>query len=273
MKRNPSTLLLAVVVLVAWLIPWNQARAQTPSPDAPLAKQLKAFYRETKFGPVAKGFAVLTPGTVLTIREPGLLGVPPANVAFGKSTYGDGELHPPTTGNRNIIGNVTRLLEVGEKVYVQTLDVNLKSDSVTLFIVECDSCNGVNQQSSFKSMISFEFAKGSLAAADPAQIENTIGQVLSIDPSSNRGQQPQDSPTQQQGQLQQTHPQQEQTQQSSEQPAPPAQPPTIKLGQTVDQVQAVLGQPDKIVDLGAKVIYVYGGLKVTFVNGKVADAQ
>jgi len=146
---------------------------------------------------------------------------------------------------------------------VQTVDLNLKSDRVTLIIVECDSCNGVNQQSSFKSMVSFEFAKGSLATADPAQIENTIGQVLSIDNSSNGGQQPQYSSAQQQGQQQQP----------PEQQAPPPQPPTIQLGQTVDQVQAVLGQPDKIVNLGAKLIYVYKDLKVTFMNGKVADAQ
>jgi len=263
MKRNLSTLLPVVAVLAAALIPWNQARPQAPSPDAPLAEQLKALYKVTKFGAVAKGFTVLSPGTVLVIRKAGILGVPPANVAFGNSIYRDGELHQPTTSNRMIIGNVTRFLQVGEKVYVQTVDVNLKSDRVTLIIVECDSCNGVNQQSSFKSMVSFEFAKGSLATPDPAQIENTIGQVLSIDNSSNGGQQPQDSSAQQQGQQQQP----------PEQQAPPPQPPTIQLGQTVDQVQAVLGQPDKIVNLGAKLIYVYKDLKVTFMNGKVADAQ
>jgi hypothetical protein len=38
-------------------------------------------------------------------------------------------------------------------------------------------------------------------------------------------------------------------------------------------VQAVLGQPDKIFNLGAKQIYVYKDVKVTFQNGKVADVQ
>lgn len=292
MKRNLSTLLYAVAVLVAALIPWNQARAQESSPGPVLAEKLKAVYKVTKFGPVGKGFAVLSPGTVLVIRKAGILGVPPTNVAFGNLIYRDGELHEPTSDNRLIIGNVTRLLPAGEKVYVQTVDVNLKSDRVTLFIVECDSCNGVSQQSSFKSMVSFEFAKGTLATADPAQIENTIGQVFSIDSSSNAEQQPPDSSARQQGQQQQppeqqapekqTPPpqppdssahQQGQRQQPPEQQAHPAQPPTIQLGQTVDQVQAVLGQPDEIVNLGAKVIYVYKNLKVTFMNGKVADAQ
>ena len=36
---------------------------------------------------------------------------------------------------------------------------------------------------------------------------------------------------------------------------------------------ASLGQPEKIVNLGAKQIYVYKDLKVTFVKGKVSDVQ
>ena len=39
------------------------------------------------------------------------------------------------------------------------------------------------------------------------------------------------------------------------------------------QVKAALGTPDKVVNLGPKQIYVYKDLKVTFVNGKVADVQ
>jgi hypothetical protein len=38
-------------------------------------------------------------------------------------------------------------------------------------------------------------------------------------------------------------------------------------------VKAALGQPDKIVNLGAKQIYVYKDIKVTFINGKVSDVQ
>jgi|SRR5208337_3074672 len=52
-----------------------------------------------------------------------------------------------------------------------------------------------------------------------------------------------------------------------------AEPQTIQLGQTTGQVRAVLGQPDKIVNLGAKQIYVYKDLKVTFVSERVSDVQ
>lgn len=54
-------------------------------------------------------------------------------------------------------------------------------------------------------------------------------------------------------------------------PAPP--PVEISLGQTVDQVTGALGQPKNIVDLGAKKIYVFKDMKVTFKDGKVTDVQ
>jgi hypothetical protein len=38
-------------------------------------------------------------------------------------------------------------------------------------------------------------------------------------------------------------------------------------------VVSALGKPEKIVDLGAKQIYVYKDLKITLVNGKVSDVQ
>ena len=55
--------------------------------------------------------------------------------------------------------------------------------------------------------------------------------------------------------------------------APPAPPAEIALGQTVDQVTGALGQPKNMVDLGAKKIYVFKDMKVTFKDGKVADVQ
>lgn len=57
--------------------------------------------------------------------------------------------------------------------------------------------------------------------------------------------------------------------------APPAAaaPVEISVGQTIEQVTAAMGQPKQIVKAGAKQIYVYPDLKVTFVNGKVSDVQ
>jgi len=56
--------------------------------------------------------------------------------------------------------------------------------------------------------------------------------------------------------------------------AAPAAPVSVDLGQTIDQVQAALGAPARVANLGPKVIYYYsGGMKVTFKDGKVSDVQ
>ena len=51
------------------------------------------------------------------------------------------------------------------------------------------------------------------------------------------------------------------------------EPPTLSLGMTVDEVKAIQGQPEKIVDLGSKKMYLYKDLKITFSDGKVSDIQ
>jgi hypothetical protein len=55
------------------------------------------------------------------------------------------------------------------------------------------------------------------------------------------------------------------------QPVPPTT--TLSVGQSPDEVKAILGNPANIVSLGTKQIYVYKDVKVTFNNGKVTDIQ
>jgi hypothetical protein len=52
-----------------------------------------------------------------------------------------------------------------------------------------------------------------------------------------------------------------------------ATPPTIRPGQTIAEVTAMLGQPKTIADNGAVKVYVYADLKITFTNGTVSDVQ
>jgi len=266
MKRNFSKRLQVIAIFFLGFLSANLARAQAQlPPDAPLDAQLKSVYKLTKFGLDSGGFTVLSPGTILVIQKGGILGVPPAQLGLGISVFKDGELKQPSAGQRMFLGTQTRFLEVGEKVYVQKVDVNLKMDKIQITVVECDRCNGVNQTSLYKGAVAFEFAKGSLAAADPGMIEDTIAQVFTIDDGGNGNQQQnQDQNAQQQDQQQQPPPQQQ---------APPPEPTSIQMGMTVDQVESALGQPDKKVSIGAKLIYVYKDLKVTFTNGKVTDAQ
>jgi hypothetical protein len=58
-------------------------------------------------------------------------------------------------------------------------------------------------------------------------------------------------------------------------PPPPADapPPTIAVGQTKDQVAAAFGQPLRAAKIGAKDIFYYKDMKVTFINGKVSNVE
>jgi hypothetical protein len=58
-------------------------------------------------------------------------------------------------------------------------------------------------------------------------------------------------------------------------PPPPADtpPPTVAVGQTKDQVTTAFGQPVKAAKIGAKEIFYYKDMKVTFTNGKVSNIQ
>lgn len=50
-------------------------------------------------------------------------------------------------------------------------------------------------------------------------------------------------------------------------------PKSVELGNTPDEVQSVMGQPDKIINLGPRVIHVYSDMKIIYVDGKVSDVQ
>jgi hypothetical protein len=248
-----NTLAVSVgVVLVAGILGVEAAQAQDSAASS-LVDQLKTQYKLAKMGSDANGWSVVEAGTVLVIQKGGILGVPPGNATMAPATYKDGDLHRPNGFGVALLGQNTRQLTIGEKVYITKIDVHTKNDKIMLTIVECDPCNGVQQPTSYKSAVVFQFPKDYLSKADPSQIKDVISLVLAPDAS---------------GQQQEAETQQEQ---APDQTVPPPQ--TIQLGQTIDQVKTALGQPEKIVDLGQKQIYVYKDLKITFVNGKVADVQ
>jgi len=48
---------------------------------------------------------------------------------------------------------------------------------------------------------------------------------------------------------------------------------TVKVGMSPDELKQSLGNPDKIVDLGAKQVFIYKDMKVILIDGKVSDVQ
>jgi hypothetical protein len=208
-------------------------------------------------------------GTVLVIQKNGITGEAPNNLAPPcPSTWRDSALHAANAMCQMVEKNYSKALSTGDKVNPTSVVIHAKDEKVTVNFTECDSCNG-GDASSYRGSVTFVFPKGYLeGGADAGQIADVIGQVLAPpDPNADQNQQ-------QQGGQQQGGDQQQTQQPQQQQPQPPAAPPaSIQLGQTIDQVTASFGPPEKIVNLGTKQIYVYKDLKVTFVNGKVTDVQ
>jgi len=204
---------------------------------------------------------------ILVIQKNGITGQAPNNLAPPcGSTWKDNALHPGNTVCLLVQKNYSKALTKDEKVNPTSVVIHVKDEKVIVNFTECDSCNG-GDASSYKGSVAFQFPKGYIeGGADVGQIADVISQVLAPpDPNADQGNQQQ----QQGGDQQQA--QQQPQQQAPQQPAAP--PASIQLGQTVDQVTASFGPPEKIVNLGTKQIYVYKDLKVTFVNGKVTDVQ
>jgi hypothetical protein len=250
------------------------------APAVPLEDQLMAQYTLVKMGADTGGAAVVEQGTILVIKKGGILSVPYGDTSVVPTKYQDGTVHSPNNAVMKGIGfglgkigktQTTRLMQVGEKVYPSKIAVNLPKDQVTLSIIACDTCNNVSPTTFYKADVIFQFAKGSLATTSPSQVEDTIAELLNIDDS------PGDQGGGQSGNGNGNGNDQQGGNQGgggqAQQQAPPPEPQQIGKGQTPDQVKAAIGQPDKIVNLGAKQIYVYKDIKVTFINGRVSDVQ
>jgi hypothetical protein len=285
MRQKFDTTLSLIALLVTALIPWSLAAGQDAAPPS-LQEQLQAQYKSVKMGSDSNGPTVIEEGTVLAIQKGGVLGVPWGSPKPCPAKYENAALKPPggwcTAGRaeggkhgfgmlRNRIPGAsavsdsktntsdTRYFNKGEKVYASNIIVDLKNEKIAFGVVACDTCNQTNPPTYYKSEVDFQFAQGYLEKADVSKVEDTIGEVFAIDNSS-----PATG-------AQQPAAQSDQAAQPQQAPAQP--PPAIQLGQTIDQVVAALGQPEKTVNLGAKQIYVYKDLKITFVNGKVSDVQ
>lgn len=267
------------VAILATIFTAPRASAQAVS----LQEQLVAQYKVVKMGSDTSGYSVVEPGTLLAVQKGGLLGVPYSDKSALTNKYEGGTVHPPSglavAGKKALLGHfsstqsqgqTTKLFAKGDKVYATKIEVNLDKDTVTLGIVACDTCNKTDPPTYNKTNVVFEFPKGTLAKTSAGDVEDTIGQLLTVSDDSQQGQGQQGGQDQPAAQGDRQAAQQP-AQQPAEQPA--AEPQTIEKGQTTDQVQGSLGKPDKIVNLGTKQIWVYKDLKVTFLNGKVSDVQ
>jgi len=164
-------------------------------------------------------------------------------------------------------GCTSRKFVAGEKFWVT--GVTLQKDGI-LVSTFSDPYNDVR----YYGEIKFPFAKGSVPPVD--DFVKTVSEVITVQPADDKDDQ--GGKGDQNAQTAAAAPAAAPAPAPMPEIAPPpppadAPPPTIALGQTKDQVTAGFGQPQRIAKLGAKEIFYYKDMKVTFTNGKVSNVE
>lgn len=275
MRQRTELAVLTLVLILVGLTP-SLLTAQVPLDD-----QLKAQYNMVKMGEDSGGAAVIEAGTILNIKKGGILSVPYGDAAVA-TKYQDGSVHTPSALGMKARGfglgkigkqQTTQFFQVGTKVYPSKIEVHNDKDQVVMGIVSCDSCNNISPTTFYKADVVFQFAKGGLAKMSAPQVEDAIAGLLAIDDSGDQGGNNQGGNNQGGNQGGGSDGGGGGQGGGGQQQAAPAEPVQISIGMTPDQVKNANGNPDKIINLGAKQIYVYKDMKITFMNGKVSDVQ
>jgi hypothetical protein len=189
--------------------------------------------------------------------------------AFGLSRLGLGNGASVSDSANN--GCATRKFVAGEKFWVTGIAVQKDGIMISTFSDPFPDANG--NQVRYYGEIKFPFQKGAVPPMD--DFVKTVAEVITVQPADNADQGNQGGQGSQPAQTAAAAAPAPAPMQEIAPPPPPADtpPPTIALGQTVDQVTASFGQPTRVAKLGAKSIYYYKDMKVTFTNGKVSNVQ
>jgi hypothetical protein len=300
------TILLGLMAALGLFVPAPAAQAQNPE----LQKKLQDQYTTTKL--TDDRTQVVTAGSILTLKVDGLVLVPMSAAAdTSGNTYKDGKITLSAAGKTNEVGKKagvilshvpfgvpkapsktnldTRKFVAGEKLNVTKITIN-NDGSVAFELASYQAYTDANIY--YRGTLTFPLAKGAAAPTDDKVI-STVAEVFSVAPaeaSNNQNQgadaghasAPRQDAAPQSGSAPSTPaPQPAQPTTTTQYadipppPPPPAAPSKVEIGMTIDQVTTLYGQPDSVVDLGSKVLYQYKSrsLKITFVNGKVADAN
>jgi hypothetical protein len=174
-------------------------------------------------------------GAVLVVRQPGIVGA--ASFETAKvNVFRDGK----PTKSAGAATSTQTFFDPGDAVYV--LEITVKDDSLGLHVLTRDPrdivYSGTKQRLRYEAWVVFEFPKGQLRTKPFPDVLKTVDEVL-VGEADYRS----------------------------------LQTKTVSLGQTPQQVEATLGKPDKIIDLGEKVTYIYKDMKVIFVNGRVVNVE
>ncbi len=237
MHRRTSSLLAALSIVIFTAGPVDAA-----SWKKDLIKKVSATYKPTSIslwdGSLKAGY------DVLVLAQPGVFAwaARDSHASYPRTAVTDGKLTQPR-GADTMSG--AREFRKGEKVVIYDLGVDSKDDGdqlilLLLSVASTERQEGGNTVSTrYKGGLVFNFPRGYLASTDFADVKKAINTVLVSETEFK----------------------------AMDVPA------TVRLGMDTAEVENSLGKPQKVLDLGSKKIYVYPDLKITFMEGRVADVQ
>jgi hypothetical protein len=245
-----------------------------------LATALKHKYRLTEIN--SQG-VVANPGTVLTIEADGINAEPYPTMITFENPVVDGQVKQRSKGLGFLKSTNLQILQPGQKVYITKIneDTQGKEDALKVTILTSDAIlatftNGAyggqyQTAKRYSTTLAFKEPKGTLEQMSVEDASKLIEAVLSV----NSADQGRARDTGVVARSCEPHCAVSATTGAvvggANAPQPETQ--TVALGQTPDQVTAIMGAPKRIVDLGSKKIYTYPDMKIIFLNGKVSDVQ
>ena len=264
---SPSRGFPLAVMAVLLVTPGFQLSAQSGDPAA-ILQALDAQFRLTTT--TADRTDIVTPGDVVVIHKPGVLMFDVASAVPATNIYKGGRI-AQGFGTAMIMGGkkiLMRRFVPEERCWVTGVSVQNDGVSIDLYSDPYDNVR-------FYGVLKIPFPnKKEVPPVD--SVMGTIAEVLTVaSRSEDQGAQ---------GGAYPSAPSQAEPPAPIPPPPPPpdiapppppadAPPPTITLGETIDQVTAAFGQPLRVANLGAKQIYYYKDMKVTFTNGKVSNVE
>jgi hypothetical protein len=217
-------------------------QAQSTSPEiAFVQSHITPGYSltETGFGSANR---ITKPGAVYVIRVDGILARAISDSITPTNTVKDGTLLPPARGFRGAFGSAgdTQQVKPGQRFYLHEIKVD--ADAVTFTFLSLDTIstvvNGRSGQSRLRFYLKFALPKTTVPDLTPESMHKYTDPIF-----------------------------------IPESEAAATATVTVQLGQTLEEVKKIMGEPQKVMDLGAKQILIYKDVKVTLVDGKVTDAQ
>ncbi len=226
---------------IAWLVASSSGFALAGDPWKDTLKDgLQSTYTISKRATLSPD-RITKQGTVMVVQKDGVTADLSSDLRYSVTKVTDGAIGEEGGAVSAIFTKErSRVFKAGERLFVTDIDVY--DDGVMLKVMTCESFDinekGTTKQLRYKAAVKFMYPKGSGPNKQVADIKAAIDPVMV--------------------------PESEATAVNTK---------TIGLGQARAEVEAILGKPERIVDLGAKVTYVYKDMKVIFVDGKVADVQ